>query len=347
MNRRLLAGAVTVALAAGAGVVYALSGQHRSIPAVESVPSLPLPFPSEVAALVQPSVVLVSVKTATGSRTASGFVFNEGGDVLTDADALSGWTAVSVTDNERNRLVASVLGLDAAAGIAELRVPGLKAGPLEFATSAPGVGDTVLVVADRTVRAQVSALDATEDIAGFPHRQMIQLDVAAGRAFGGAPVVNRSARLVGILHPAARAPGIAFAIPPQAFLPEAQRWARSGSARLPDEGAAIRLVASYYDAINQRNYRAAYTYLGPDLQRRQPYDQFAAGFADTVRDEILRLESGPPAADGSVEVKIGFIAHRTRDSSMYTGTYLVGVAGSGRTAILKGELMELWFRSSP
>lgn len=109
---------------------------------------------------------------------------------------------------------------------------------------------------------------------------------------------------------------------------------------------AERTITGFYDAINAHNYANAYSYLGAKLQSDQPYQKFVAGFADTVRDDLVQLYVQSIEPDGTVTVHVDFIAHRTQDSSEYAGTYVIGYEG-GEPHILKGKLNELWRKPQP
>jgi hypothetical protein len=109
---------------------------------------------------------------------------------------------------------------------------------------------------------------------------------------------------------------------------------------------AERTITGFYDAINAHDYPNAYAYLGIRLQANQPYRQFVAGFADTVRDDLVQLYVQTIRPDGTVTVHVDFIAHRTQDSSEYAGTYVIGYE-AGEPRLLSGQLTELWRKPQP
>lgn len=109
---------------------------------------------------------------------------------------------------------------------------------------------------------------------------------------------------------------------------------------------AERTITGFYDAINAHDYANAYAYLGAASQLQQPYQKFVAGFADTVRDDLVQLYVQTIEPDGTVTVHVDFIAHRTQDSSEYAGTYVIGYE-AGEPHILRGQLKTLWTRPQP
>ena len=66
-----------------------------------------------------------------------------------------------------------------------------------------------------------------------------------------------------------------------------------------DESHPIALIASYYNAINRKEYERAYGYWEAPSQS---YEDFAAGFADTA---AVRLVVGPPAVPPSDAAPVG------------------------------------------
>jgi hypothetical protein len=77
------------------------------------------------------------------------------------------------------------------------------------------------------------------------------------------------------------------------------------------------VVKDYYDAINARDYRSAWALVGGN-RFGQTYEQFAAGFEDTVHDELRII-----GVNGNT-VTIELVAsHRDGSIHTYRGTYTV------------------------
>lgn len=102
------------------------------------------------------------------------------------------------------------------------------------------------------------------------------------------------------------------------------------------------LVQRYYDDINNRDYRAAYSLLGSAFQSSQPYNTFASGYAHTRHDTIT-FDSITPQSDGTVTVAITIQA--TEDAASGTGSQTSIYRGSdiagqenGAWKILSGNL---------
>ena len=80
----------------------------------------------------------------------------------------------------------------------------------------------------------------------------------------------------------------------QATLP-----ALAAPAYLDDRSTATAVVKSFYNAVNRQEYARAYTYFGPN-GGPQPYDQFAAGYADTASVKVLTGTEQDDGAAGSI-----------------------------------------------
>ena len=176
----LAVAAVLLAVASGgAGAAFAVHYDgHTTV--VESAPPASVPAGSSaarglaaVAAVVQPSIVTISVETATSSGEGSGVIIRSDGTILTNEHvieaAVGGAGTLTVTLSGGRTAQASIIGQDAPADIAVIRaagISGLTPAAIGFA-AALRAGDTVLAVGsplglDGTVTSGiVSALNRT------------------------------------------------------------------------------------------------------------------------------------------------------------------------------------------
>jgi hypothetical protein len=94
----------------------------------------------------------------------------------------------------------------------------------------------------------------------------------------------------------------------------------------PQPEAAANVVMGYFGSINAKDYRAAYGALGAALQGQQPYDTFAAGYANTAQVQVSQILVGGSAQQGvSYEVTLVLMATQSDGSvQTYKGTYSLG-----------------------
>lgn len=91
-----------------------------------------------------------------------------------------------------------------------------------------------------------------------------------------------------------------------------------------ERGDPIEMLASYYDAINAKDYRRAYGFWESP---QSPYERFVAGFADTNRVRLLVEPSGRnEGAAGSVYAEITAIVvatTRAGNERVFAGCYVL------------------------
>src|SRR5262245_6918230 len=64
-------------------------------------------------------------------------------------------------------------------------------------------------------------------------------------------------------------------------------------------------VVAYYQAIAARRFKTAYALLGSALRAKQSYDEFAAGFSDTLYVELTVTHAGGGTSNRSpVDVRV-------------------------------------------
>ena len=257
-RRRLIAGAVALALASGVLGLEVGSNLSSEPPkpdpaglATPGASSSPGPTGGSatpasaltvkaILAKVGPSVVDVVAQRRDGMGDGSGIIISADGDILTNAHVVAGATRITVTTPAGTRaLAAKLVGADEERDIALLHVDGMAASqdggsagfpPAELGQSADlSVGEDVVAIGnalglrgDPTVtRGIVSALNrAFDSLTG-----LIQTDAAINPGNSGGPLVNISGQVVGINTAGAgrEAQNIGFAIPIDAAKTIAER----------------------------------------------------------------------------------------------------------------------------
>ncbi len=240
LPRALVAATLAGVLALGSGVAGAYAETRLSpsttvsastvVPAATasggSTSTSPSGSLASTAATVKPSVVSITVRTASGEEEGSGVILRADGVILTNnhvvADA-SGSDSITVKLSDGRTATASVVGTDPTTDLAVIKangVSGLKAATLGDSDSLQ-VGDTVLAVGSPL------GLDGsvTSGIVSALHRNVtatitdaVQTDAAINPGNSGGPLVNSSGRVVGIDTAIASlggsgSIGVGFAIP--------------------------------------------------------------------------------------------------------------------------------------
>ena len=169
----------------------------------------------------------------------SGFIFDPAGYVLTNNHVIDGAASITVTLQDGTILPATLVGRDAAADLAVLKIDaGHKLPFVTFGNSGKlRVGDWVLAIGNpfglpgSTSAGIVSALN--RDINEGAYDDFIQTDAAINRGNSGGPLFNLQGQVIGvnsaIYSPSGGSIGIGFAIPSAMAMPVAYELKNTGS----------------------------------------------------------------------------------------------------------------------
>ncbi|HET8628926.1 MAG TPA: DUF4232 domain-containing protein [Thermomicrobiales bacterium] len=92
---------------------------------------------------------------------------------------------------------------------------------------------------------------------------------------------------------------------------------------------AVQTLRAFYEAIDSKDYHAAYNLLGAAWQQRQSYDDFASGYADTEFVTPAILTAYPTGSDGAILNVVLTAKHTDGSTHHYAGTYTVAPEGNG------------------
>ena len=205
-----------------------------------------------------------------GRGAGTGVLLTANGEILTNAHVVDGATSVQVVlSGEAQSRQAEVVGADAAADLALLRISGASGLPTAElgSSSAVAVGDDVVAIGNAlalqggptVTRGIVSALDRTLETDGDAMTGLIQTDASISSGNSGGPLVNAAGQVIGVNTAVAASRGgraaenIGFAIAIDEAIPVVERLrgntsaARTGrlgvSTTDPTDGSRGALVA--------------------------------------------------------------------------------------------------------
>ena len=216
----LVGSAVTAAVLTATGDGTTTTRQAGVLAAAEARDHLTA---SEIYDRVSPSVVHVQARgvqsvtapfaggaagPAPGISTGSGFVLDEEGRVVTNAEVVSGVTDVQVTFPNLRSVAARVVGKDEESNLAVLQVDpeGLDLRPLELGdSSSVTAGDQAITVgnpfglgATAGTGVIAAARQQIETASGVLLRDVMQTDAVIEPATSGGPLIGADGRVIGI-----------------------------------------------------------------------------------------------------------------------------------------------------
>lgn len=190
----------------------AVDAPIQPVPTFEPASANPIPLDGSLAALYQqviPGVVAVRTNTGLGS----GFVFDNEGHIVTNQHVVDGVSAVEIAFHTGYKAHGTVIGSDADADIAVIKVdaPAAEIHPLPIGdSSALMVGQPVVAIGNpfglsgTMTMGIISGLGRTQpahaapDGGFFSNADIIQTDAAINPGNSGGPLFNLNGEVVGV-----------------------------------------------------------------------------------------------------------------------------------------------------
>jgi S1-C subfamily serine protease len=177
----------------------------------------------DIAASVQPSLVIISTQPTTASGLAGGgstglaqgFAVSTDGLVVTSTAAVRGATRLRVATADGHAYDATIAATDLPDGLVVLRASGATGlQPLRFAAQSPRIGDIAVVVSDAALAplsarsGVVASVGITASDGTAAVSDMFSVDATPALDAGGAPVVESGGTVTGVVTEVASASGV-------------------------------------------------------------------------------------------------------------------------------------------
>ncbi|OWA34160.1 serine protease [Saccharibacillus sp. O16] len=302
----------------------------------------------DVIAETQKRVVMIELESGS---LGSGFLYNDKGDIITNAHVVEGTRQVKVKTADARTLDGEVIGAGTKTDVAVVRVAGLAGSkPLTLAKQAAEIGDEVLALGSplglqNTVTTGIvsgTGRDFTIDPYVYNNLYQISAPIAPGNS-GGPLVDAKTGAVLGINSAVVTEQNsIGFSIPITGIRDTVEKWSQNPGTDLPkpasdndDQGdvgdwsrtdEAEYVVAAYYSSLSAKDYVTAYAYLGSSWQAGSDYNDFRDGYRNTG---TIQVDSISSELDGDrVAVTIKITAEEFKDSgTVYTPYKLVYQVG--------------------
>lgn len=197
------------------------------------------PTLKEIISSVSQKVVMI--ETEDGSL-GSGFLYNDRGDILTNAHVVAGYKDVTITTSDSVKMDGKVIGIGEETDVAVVRVPDLeKVEPLKLKLKAEAeIGDQVLALGsplglqNTVTTGIVSGVDRTFDIDPYYYEGLYQISAPIAPGNSGGPLVDQSTgEVLGINSAVTDEGGIGFSIPVTSVIEAAKGWSDKPMEEIP------------------------------------------------------------------------------------------------------------------
>ncbi|MGQ8874212.1 S1C family serine protease [Paenibacillus sp. TSA_86.1] len=303
---------------------------------------------------------VVTIESSDG--LGSGFLYNNKGDVITNAHVVEGSKEVTIRTLDHQEYQGTVIGFGEETDVAVVRVPELvKIEPLPIASAKAEVGDEILALGsplgfENTVTTGIiSGLDRSFEIPPYIYTNLYQISAPITNGNSGGPLINaETGEVLGINSTVVKQEGgIGFSIPISSVLKQVQQWSerspdaqtvktvrdssfQTSSAALSEAEA---LVTDFYSSLSMSDYVSAYALLGSDWQSGTSYAKFREGYTNTSYVSLEKVSSTSASKD-EMEVSGVIAAEERKDgeyvTNRYNVTYQVGYE-NGQLKILHGQ----------
>ncbi|MEH7524865.1 trypsin-like peptidase domain-containing protein [Bacillus sp. JJ1503] len=293
--------------------------------------------------------LVVKIKLADGSL-GSGFLYNNRGDVVTNAHVVANAKEVTIMTSDAREFSGTVIGISQETDVAVVRVHGLEGtSPLKIAKDRKGeIGDEVLALGsplglqNTVTTGIISGVDRDLDLDPYHYEDVYQISAPITHGNSGGPLVDsKTGEVLGINSAGIEKGAIGFSIPIVSILHIIEGWSDSPMVNIPEvatgmEGYAYEnefsvedyssyLIKYFYESLNYGDYVTAYSLLGSSWQTNLSYEKFRSGYLNTLSVTIddLTVTSSEDKASVVVIISAKERNNGSTNLSKYKATYEV------------------------
>lgn len=314
--------------------------------------------------------LVVMIETEDGTQ-GSGFVYNDKGDLITNAHVVAGASKVTVKTADAREFEGDVIGISTETDVAVVRVAGLAGvEPLVMVRKEKAeIGDEVIAIGsplgfqNTVTTGMISGVGRSFEIKPYTYNDLYQISAPIAPGNSGGPLVDKkTGEVLGINSAGIEQSSIGFSIPIVNVLDIAEAWSENPMKTLPEwkpeeEDGAVKqdtsiteyaeyLVTHFYDSINNADYVYAYSLLGGNWKLGTSYEEFREGYMMTRNVVIDNIHVTKESDDEAIVTAIISVDERLDGEyrlSKYQVTYDVGYENdqlkliSGKGKVIKQE----------
>ncbi|WP_062322115.1 S1C family serine protease [Halolactibacillus sp. JCM 19043] len=246
----------------------------------------------------QKNVVKISVETPVSNRVGSGFLYNNQGDIITNAHVIEGASVVEVTLSTTETYPAAIVGMSKEKDIAVIRVPQLiNQRPMTIdTTQSVDIGTDILALGsplgyqNSVSVGIISGTNRSFDIDGYSYDEVYQISSNITHGNSGGPLIDQTTgNVIGINSAGISDTDIGFSIPIKDVMDDIADWSANTTndeltfpATIHNQASSIEnykedsyyLVQYFIDSLAIHDYINAYALLGSAYQRERDYTAF-------------------------------------------------------------------------
>src|SRR5699024_6488140 len=254
------------------------------------------------------SVVQIEGQNEQNTITGSGFLYNEKGDIITNAHVVKNADVINVRTANGHNYPAAVVGTGEDTDIAVIRVQQLanqNALNIESETKAE-IGDEVIALGsphgfqNTVTLGIISGTERNFTVDGFSYENVYQISAQITEGNSGGPLINReTGNVIGINSVGTNDGTIGFSIPANEIYKQVTTWSSEAQndqleyKNTDDLNNTVNpekliedaeYVADYFfESISIRDYVGAYTLLGSDMQSSRSYSDFREAYIHFIK----------------------------------------------------------------
>ena len=246
----------------------------------------------------QKNVVKISVETPVSTRVGSGFLYNNQGDIITNAHVIDDASVVEVTLSTTETYPAAIVGMSKEKDIAVIRVPQLiNQRPMSIdTTQSIDIGTDILALGsplgyqNSVSVGIISGTNRSFDIDGYSYEEVYQISSNITHGNSGGPLIDQTTgKVIGINSAGISDTDIGFSIPIKDVIDDVTDWSANTSndaltfpSTIHSQLTSIEdykedsyyLVQYFIDSLAIHDYINAYALLGSNYQSDYDYTDF-------------------------------------------------------------------------
>lgn len=262
------------------------------------------------------SVIQIEGQNEHQTITGSGFLFNDKGDIITNAHVIQNVDAIYVRTANARFYPAAVVGKSEETDIAVIRVPQLAdMDTLPLSDKMADIGDEVIALGsphgfqNTVTLGIISGTERDFTVDGFDYSNVYQISAQITHGNSGGPLINReTGEIIGINSVGTQDGTIGFSIPIGEVIDQVKKWSNMAvndqlnfasvldivDKNNMEQGIqdSVYLTEYFWDSIGIRDYVNAYSLLGNKLQEEFSYAAFRNQYIN-----IMELTSSEPESE--------------------------------------------------